>query len=113
MKGRMEDWLRLLDFSVESSGSSFFQVPLQRAVLAERRGLMERLCGNRFLPVGAYYCILAKKRVYSRLQRRPTWQGQKVTALPGRGAVGASRGYPGHPENGRCAILKHKHVEEY
>jgi len=113
MKGRMEDWLRLLDFSVESSGSSFFQVPLQRAALAERRGLMERVCGNRFLPVGAYYCILAKKRVYSRLQRRPAWQGQKVIALPGRGAVGASRDYPARPENGRCAILKHKHVEEY
>lgn len=96
MRRRMEDWLRLLDFSVESAGSSFFQVPLQRAVLSERTGIMERVCGNRFLPAGAYYCILAKKRVYSRIPRKPVWQGKKVIALPGRGAA-----------------LNHSQVEEY
>ena len=48
---------------------------------------------NRFLPVGAYYCILARKRVYSRLPRKPAWRSQKVISLPARGAVGASRGY--------------------
>lgn len=87
MKRRMEDWLRLLDFSVESAGSSFFQLPLQRSVLSDRKGIMERVCGNRFLPVGAYYCILAKKRVYSRIPRKPVWQGKKVIAMPGNGAV--------------------------
>lgn len=96
MKRRMEDWLRLLDFSVESTRSSFFQVPLQSAVLSERAGIMERVCGNGLLPAGAYYCILAKKRVYSRIPRKPVWQNKKVIALPGRGAA-----------------LNHSQVEEY
>ncbi|MDL0429610.1 class I SAM-dependent methyltransferase [Marinobacter sp. TBZ242] len=112
MRRRMEDWLRLLDFSVESAGSSFFQVPLQGAVLNERGGIMERVCGNRFLPVGAYYCILAKKRVYSRIPRKPVWQSNKVIALPGRGTVGASRIYPGKGRTGGGAMLNHKHIEE-
>ncbi|MDI9245478.1 class I SAM-dependent methyltransferase [Marinobacter sp. CHS3-4] len=92
LKSRMEDWLRLLDFSVESTESGFFKMPLQAAALSEGRGIVERLCGNRFLPVGAYYCILAKKRVYSRLPRKPVWRSQKVIPMPARGTVGASRG---------------------
>lgn len=92
LKSRMEDWLRLLDFAVESAESSFFKLPFQTAAFNEGRGLVERLCGNRLLPVGAYYCILAKKRVYSRLPRKPVWRSQKVISLPARGAVGASRG---------------------
>ncbi len=113
MKRRMEDWLRLLDFSVESAGSSFFQVPLQRAVLSDGQGIVERVCGNRFLPVGAYYCILAKKRVYSRIPRKPLWQGKKVITMPGRGAVGASLSYPGKGRNRSGAPLNHNQVEEY
>lgn len=113
MKRRMEDWLRLLDFSVESAGSSFFRAPLQRAVLNDRKGIMERICGNRLMPAGAYYCILAKKRVYSRIPRKPVWQNNKVIALPGRGAVGASRSYPGKGRSGNSAVLNHNHVEEY
>jgi SAM-dependent methyltransferase len=93
LKSRMEDWLRLLDFSVESAEASFFRTPLQASALRDSRGLVERLCGNRLLPVGAYYCILAKKRVYSRLPRKPAWRSQKVISLPARGAVGASRGF--------------------
>ncbi|PXX91933.1 SAM-dependent methyltransferase [Marinobacter vulgaris] len=111
MRRRMEDWLRLLDFTVESADSSFFRMPLQRAVLNERKSLMEKVCGNRFLPVGAYYCILAKKRVYSRLPRKPVWQSSKVIALPGRGAVGASRLYPGKGGS-KSAAVNHNHVEE-
>lgn len=113
IKRRMEDWLRLLDFSVESAGSSFFRMPLQRAELNEGRGIVERLCGNRFLPVGAYYCILAKKRVYSRIPRKPVWQSSKVITLPGRGTVGASLSYPGKGRSGREAVLNHNHIEEY
>jgi SAM-dependent methyltransferase len=93
LKSRMEDWLRLLDFSVETVESSFFRTPFQASAHRDGRGIIERICGNRLLPVGAYYCILAKKRVYSRLPRKPAWRSQKVIPLPGRGTVGASRGY--------------------
>ncbi|MFN2361340.1 MAG: class I SAM-dependent methyltransferase [Marinobacter sp.] len=112
MKRRMEDWLRLLDFSVESAQSAFFQVPFQGSSAKEGNGLVERLCGNRFLPVGAYYCILAKKRVYSRIPRKPAWQSKKVIAMPGGGTVGASRTYPGKGRSGSVAVLDHNYVEE-
>lgn len=92
MKSRMEDWLRLLNFSVETVETSFFRTPLQASAHREGPGIIERLCGNRFLPIGAYYCILAKKRVYSRLPRKPAWHSKKVIPLPARGTVGASRG---------------------
>ncbi|WP_372971565.1 class I SAM-dependent methyltransferase [Marinobacter sp.] len=113
MKRRMEDWLRLLDFSVEYTGSSFFRMPLQRQELNARKGMVERVCGNRFLPVGAYYCILAKKRVYSRIPRKPVWQSSKVITLPGRGTVGASLSYPGKGRSGTQAVFNHDHIEEY
>jgi SAM-dependent methyltransferase len=93
LRPRMEDWLRLLDFSVETAQTSYFRAPFQSAALRERRGFVERLSGNRLIPVGAYYCILAKKRVYSRTPRKPAWRSRKVIPLPARGAVGASRGY--------------------
>ena len=93
LKSRMEDWLRLLNFSVESAQAGFFKPPFQGSALSDGRGIVERLCANRFVPVGAYYCILAKKRVYSRLPRKPAWHSRKVIPLPSRGAVGASRTY--------------------
>lgn len=92
MKSRMEDWLRLLDFSVESSRSCFYRLPMQKAVIEQQMSALESVCGNGILPVGAYYCILAKKRVCSRIPRRPVWRQQKVIPLSGSGAVGASRG---------------------
>ncbi|MBS8239069.1 SAM-dependent methyltransferase [Marinobacter lipolyticus] len=92
MRSRMEDWLRLLDFSVEYSRSCFNRLPLQRPVSDRSVAFMDSLSGNGILPVGAYYCILAKKRVCSRIPRRPVWRQQKVIPLPGTGAVSASRG---------------------
>jgi len=92
LRGRMEDWLHLLGFNVEASVTRFFRTPLQRAGRKPRSRIDDRLSGNRLLPVGAYYCILAKKRVHARLPRRPVWRQSKVIALPGTGTVGASRG---------------------
>lgn len=94
LRGRMEDWLHLLGFNVEASITRFFHGPFQRSGRRPLVGLNRRLSGNRFLPVGAYYCILAKKRVHARLPRRPVWRQSKVITLPGTGTVGASRGCP-------------------
>ena len=92
LRGRMEDWLHLLGFNVEASITRFFRPPLQRSGRKPTSRIDNRLSGNRLLPVGAYYCILAKKRVHARLPRRPVWRQSKVIALPGTGTVGASRG---------------------
>lgn len=87
LRSRMEDWLRLLDFSIDSSVTRFFRLPFQRTAL----GRHPVRSGQRFLPIGAYYCILAKKRVYAPLSRRPAWRKSKVIALPGGGPIGAAR----------------------
>ncbi len=92
MRGRMEDWLHLLGFNVEASVTRFLRLPLQRSGRNAVSRIDARLGGNRILPVGAYYCILAKKRVYAQIPRRPAWRQAKVIALSGGRAVGASRG---------------------
>jgi len=101
LRRRMEDWLHLLDFQVEVSVTRFFRLPVQRS---GRHGsgkvsgrFSERMSRYGFLPVGAYYCILAKKRVCARIPQRHVWRQNKVMGLTGNGTVGASRGCP--PQN--------------
>lgn len=95
--GRMEDWLRLLGFSVELSVTRFFRLPVQRSGRKNCGQVRAGSAGNQFLPGGAYYCILAKKRVYAGISKRPAWRKAKVISLPGTGTVGASRGSVRHP----------------
>lgn len=92
LRGRMEDWLRLLDFQIELSVTRLFRLPLQRSGRKSSGRVGERLSGYGFLPVGAYYCILAKKQVCARIPQRNSWRQNKVMGLSGNGAVGASRG---------------------
>jgi len=90
-RSRMEDWLRLLDFRLENTGSYFFRWPVQRQVLSQRRPAVERLEGQVLLPVGAYYCILASKQVGAHIRPTPDWRSRVIT-LPGAGTRGVSRG---------------------
>lgn len=92
LRSRMEDWLRLLDFQVESAGSHFLRLPVQRAAQVDKLDL-GRLPGLRFLPLGAYYCIFATKRVCAPIKSRPVWRRQKVVALPSARPLGVSRGH--------------------
>ncbi|MCM0611924.1 class I SAM-dependent methyltransferase [Marinobacter sediminum] len=92
LRGRMEDWLHLLGFNVELSVTRFFRLPVQRSGRKTQSRIDLMLSGKTLLPVGAYYCILAKKRVCARIPRRPAWRQAKVITLPGTGTVGASRG---------------------
>lgn len=91
LRSRMEDWLNLLDFSVESSGSYFFRLPVQSESLADRRSLLEYVGTQGMLPVGAYYCVLATKRVCAPVARRRAWRPGKVIPLPTPGTLGVSR----------------------
>ncbi|AOY87600.1 methyltransferase type 11 [Marinobacter salinus] len=92
LRGRMEDWLHLLGCNMELSVTRFFRLPIQRSGRKAQSRADRILTENSLLPVGAYYCILAKKRVYARIPRRPVWRQAKVITLPGTGTVGASRG---------------------
>lgn len=103
LRGRMEDWLRLLDFHIEVSVTRFFCLPFQRSGRKAPGRLSEQFSSYGFLPVGAYYCILAKKRVYARVPQRKPWRKSKVIGVAGTSTVGASRGHPSqnlnHPED--------------
>ncbi|WP_404362431.1 class I SAM-dependent methyltransferase [Marinobacter sp.] len=92
LRSRMEDWLRLLDFQVESVHSRFFTLPVQGAARMNNPA-RRRIPGARFLPGGAYYCILATKQVCSPIKRRQVWRRKRVIGLPGGGSLGVSRGY--------------------
>ena len=96
LPGRMEDWLTLLDFEVEDRHCRFFRPPLRR--FAGHSGTSGNGPGKavRFLPLGAYYCILASKRVGAPIRKRPVWRQQAIR-LPG--TVGASRGAVNHTSN--------------
>lgn len=90
MRSRMEDWLRLLGFELESSCTHFCTLPVQRKEGYSTRNHRTLNENGHFLPVGAYYCILARKRVYAPIRRRAPWRKSKVISMPG--TVGASRG---------------------
>ncbi len=79
---RIEDWLQLLDFRVDSLSYHFFRLPLNSAGLIQRLAWLERLL-NPALPLGAYYLIHAQKQVASRVVPKTKWQpSAKVVGLP-------------------------------
>ncbi len=91
LRSRMEDWLNLLECTVESSGSYFFRLPVQSDSLVERASLLEYVGSQSMLPLGAYYCVLATKRVCAPIARRRAWRPGKVIPLPSPGTLGVSR----------------------
>ncbi|AKO52692.1 methyltransferase type 11 [Marinobacter psychrophilus] len=84
--GRMEDWLRLLGFQIEHSVTRFYGLPLQRWA---RNSVQQQPSG--FMPGGAYYCILARKRELARTPGRRAWSKSKVIRLAGSRPVGVAR----------------------
>lgn len=84
--GRMEDWLRLLGFQIEHSVTRFYGLPLQRCA---RNSVRRQPSG--FMPGGAYYCILARKREQARTPGRRAWNQSQVINLAGGRPVGAAR----------------------
>ncbi|MEX0603868.1 MAG: methyltransferase domain-containing protein [Marinobacter sp.] len=90
---RMEDWLSLLDFQVDDVQSHFFRLPVQSTRDMGRPTLMERTGACHFIQIGAYYCILATKRVCAPIARKPAWRKKNVITLPTAGSLGISRGY--------------------
>lgn len=91
-RSRMEDWLSLLDFGVDKSASYFMKLPVQNANMMDRLSLLERIGGHGFLPLGAYYCILATKRIGAPIRAKRLWRQGNVVAMPGASVIGASRG---------------------
>ncbi|MDR2128283.1 MAG: class I SAM-dependent methyltransferase [Burkholderiaceae bacterium] len=80
---RLRDWLRLLEFEVESIAYGCWQ-PAVRSVRALERFAWLEKAGRRWYPfLGAAYCVLAVKRTQGATLVGPAWlAAPKVAAAP-------------------------------
>lgn len=80
---RLRDWLRLLDFEVESARFGVYRPALSSARWLERFAWMERM-GARWWPIlGAVYFVVAVKRVRGMRLIEPAWrQPRRRSAAP-------------------------------
>lgn len=78
---RVEDWLGLLDFKLQSINYHFFVPPIQNLSLINKFGLVQ-FPTLRKIPVGAYYLVLAKKQVGCMIPLKEKWRKAKVVGLP-------------------------------
>jgi len=85
-RSRMEDWLRLLGFEIDDSATRFCTLPVKNA--GRHQSKVKRHLD--WLPIGAYYCILARKHEYARIKPQMNWRKAKVMPMPG--AMGAQGG---------------------
>lgn len=77
---RMRDWLRLLGLEIESGAFGCYRPALASEAWLSRFALMDRL-GARWWPIlGAAYCLVAVKRVFSTTLINPRWR--PVIRLP-------------------------------
>lgn len=79
---RIEDWLEVLDFVIEERQHGFYRPPMQNPALLGRFAAVDRFAMRRPIPGGAYYVMVAEKRVGARVRQRPVWTRKKVIAMP-------------------------------
>ncbi|MFE8069772.1 class I SAM-dependent methyltransferase [Marinobacteraceae bacterium S3BR75-40.1] len=79
---RIEDWLSLLDFEPGLVDFHFIRPPVQNARLLNRLAFLEKSALQRHIPGGAFYVVVAEKRVGAMIRLRPQWSQKKVVALP-------------------------------
>ena len=79
--GRLRDWLRLLDFEVESAHFGAYVPAVVSQKWLERFSWMDTL-GPRWWPIfGAVYCVVAVKRVRGMRLLEPAKKSRKVPAV--------------------------------
>jgi SAM-dependent methyltransferase len=90
-RGRLEDWLRLLEFEVEQSLTRFYRLPIRPAGKGRRKRTMERVGQRLHLPGGAYYGVLAEKKVAASVDTKTSWRQLRPATVPVAGSLGAAR----------------------
>jgi SAM-dependent methyltransferase len=74
-KGRVVDWLSLLNFQVLEIDHGAYNLPLNRPGWLESDSLWEQLCQKIRFPLGNFYMIHAVKRELRSISNKPTlWQ---------------------------------------
>lgn len=95
---RLRDWLRLLDFEIDSSEFGVWAPAVKSSQWFERLRWMDGL-GRRYWPIfGAAYCITATKRVPGARLIAPAWRKSRPRAgapVPVASASGKLRGIGG------------------
>lgn len=77
---RLRDWLRLLNFEVESARFGCYRPAFETEKWLSRFEWMDKV-GQRWWPIfGAVYFLVAVKRVRGMRLLEPAWRGRKVTA---------------------------------
>ncbi|MGN8005593.1 class I SAM-dependent methyltransferase [Acidovorax sp. 22279] len=77
---RLRDWLRLLNFEVESARFGCYRPAVRSAQWLERFGWMDPL-GEKWWPIlGAAYFLVAVKRVHGMRLLEPAWRTQRQRA---------------------------------
>lgn len=93
---RIEDWLEVLDFVIEEKQLGFHRPPIQNPALLSRLEGLDRLGTRRSIPGGAFYLMVAEKRVGARVRQRPLWTRKNVIAMPAANRARVSH-YPKEP----------------
>lgn len=71
---RLEDWLTLLDFRVTRTLHDFYRPPLSHPGWLQLLAFLERWGHRLKVPLGAYYVVVAQKRVAAPIRLRPRWR---------------------------------------
>lgn len=76
-KGRLKDWLHLLEMDEVACHQGFFSVPVQNQKVLDQSGYWENLCRRWHLPIGGYYVLVARKERLTMTPVKPRWEGFK------------------------------------
>ena len=78
---RMKDWLRLLNFEIESHQFGCYRPAARSDKWLQRSAWMDK-AGARYWPIlGAVYMIVAVKRVHGMRMLSPNWKGARVKVV--------------------------------
>lgn len=78
---RMKDWLRLLNFEIESDQFGCYRPAVRSDKWLQRFAWMDK-AGARYWPIlGAVYMVVAVKRVHGMRMLSPTWKGARVKVV--------------------------------
>lgn len=78
---RMKDWLRLLNFEIESDQFGCYRPAVRSDKWLQRFAWMDK-AGARYWPIfGAVYMVVAVKRVHGMRMLSPNWKGARVKVV--------------------------------
>ena len=77
---RLRDWLRLLNFEVDSARFGCYRPAVRSAKWLERYGFMDTLGAKSWPILGAAYFIVATKRVHGMRLLEPAWRTSRQRA---------------------------------